>query len=70
VRAVSEFGRAVVRMAGGPAGKLTCYTEVEFELEGEKGKGPVKRRPDGIIRVVRGKTEWRPFWRLRSGTTL
>lgn len=67
VRAVSEFGRAVVRMAGGPAGKLTCYTEVEFELEGEKGKGPVKRRPDGIIRVVRGKTEWKALLEVKVG---
>ena len=34
VRAVSEFGRTIVKAADGPAGHLTCYTEVSFREEG------------------------------------
>ena len=55
VRAVSEFGRIVVRAAGGPAGRISCYTEASFET----GTSPTRIvRPDGIIRVIRGKTQW------------
>ena len=46
VRAVSEFGRIVVRAAGGPGGRIACYTEVSFK----RGDPPLKTvRPDGII---------------------
>ena len=55
VRAVSEFGRIVVRAAGGPAGRISCYTEASFEM----GTSPTRIvRPDGLIRVIRGKTQW------------
>lgn len=30
VRAVSEFGRVVIKLAGGPAGRVECYTEVPY----------------------------------------
>jgi hypothetical protein len=64
IRAVSEFGRAVVRMAGGPAGKLECYTEVEFKIQDADEKA---LRPDAIIRVVRGKTEWKAMVEVKVG---
>ena len=55
VRAVSEFGRIVVRAAGGPAGRISCYTEASCEM----GTSPTRIvRPDGLIRVIRGKTQW------------
>ena len=59
VRAVSEFGRAIVKLAGGPAGNLTCYTEVSFENQRADAKTKADDlRPDGIIHVVRGSKEW------------
>ena len=65
IRAVSEFGRAFVQMAGGPKGTLGCYTEVSFEMEGPGKKETA--RPDGIVRVVRGKTEWKAFVEVKVG---
>lgn len=65
VQAVSEFGRAIVRSAKGPAGKLSCYTEVNFEVEGSKGSEIV--RPDGIIRVIRGRMDWKAIVEVKVG---
>ena len=65
VRAVSEFGRSFVRIAGGPSGKLSCYTEVTFKKEGPESAGEL--RTDGIVRVVRGKTEWKAIVEVKVG---
>ena len=65
VRAVSEFGRAVVRMSDGPAGHISCYTEVT--LKEESAEGVKENRLDGIIRVVRGKTEWSALLEVKVG---
>lgn len=64
VRAVSEFGRAIVKAAGGPAGKITCYTEIS--IPGEVPTEPTFR-PDAVIRVVRGQTEWRALLEVKVG---
>ena len=67
VRAVSEFGRIVVRAAGGPAGRISCYTEASFET----GTSPTRIvRPDGIIRVIRGKTQWSALVEVKVGDNL
>ena len=67
VRAVSEFGRIVVRAAGGPAGRISCYTEASFEM----GTSPTRIvRPDGIIRVIRGKTQWSAPVEVKVGDNL
>ena len=50
VSAVREFGRALVKPLGAPAGAIETYIEVPFVL-GEK-----KFYPDGLIRVSRGDT--------------
>lgn len=55
VKAVSEFGRAIVKASDGPAGAVECYTEVEL-TNALKTK---KSRPDGVILVTRGKKEWK-----------
>ena len=67
VRAVSEFGRAVVKIAGAPAGKLSCYTEVSFEGPPSKGGVAESLRPDGVIHVVRGKNEWKALVEVKVG---
>lgn len=52
IGAVDDFGRSIIKPCGAPAGKIETYVEVPFEL----GKKNV--RPDGLIRVTRGKREW------------
>lgn len=60
--AVDEFGRALLRDVGAPAGRLTTFTEVP--LEGADGK---VLRPDGAITVERGKTSWRCLVEVKTG---
>lgn len=52
VSIVKEFGRELTKPLGAPAGRVEAYTEVQFKL-GEK-----MVRPDGLLRVTRGKTSW------------
>ena len=66
IKAVSEFGREFVRVAKGPAGRTSCYTEVSFPNEDPDGP---ELRPDGVIRVVRGKTDWRALLEVKVGDT-
>jgi hypothetical protein len=54
IGAVDEFGRALMREIGAPAGRIATYTEVP--LEDANGK---TLRPDGAITVQRGKKSWR-----------
>ena len=65
VCAVDEFGRQFVRAAGGPVGRISCYTEVEFKV----GNPPTVRklRPDGIVRVIRGKKGWAALVEMKVG---
>ena len=65
VRAVSEFGRRIVRLSHGSAGRLACYTEVSFDVTND---GKVERiRPDGVLRVQRGNNEWVAFLEVKVG---
>lgn len=64
-RAVSEFGRRIVAMAGGPAGRLECYTEVPFDIELNGVRTTV--RPDGLLWVKRGAKEWRALVEVKVG---
>lgn len=50
--AVPEFARALLKYLDAPAGALECFIEPEFEFEERK------IRPDGLLVVKRGKTEW------------
>ena len=67
LRAVSEFGKRVVRIAGGPAGKLSCYTEVSFDLMSDGAK-PENVRLDGVLRVQRGKVQWVAYLEAKVGS--
>ena len=67
IRAVSEFGRTIVRIAGGPAGRLSCFTEVPYQLDGGGGNPPEELRPDGIVQAVRGKTRWVALVEVKVG---
>jgi len=63
-KAVSEFGRAVVAMAGGPRGRLDCYTEIPINTP-EPDDAEI--RPDGLLVVRRGKKEWKAFVEVKVG---
>ena len=67
IRAVSEFGRAIVHLSGGPTGRLSCFTEVPYQLDSGGGKPPEELRPDGIIQSVRGKTRWVALVEVKVG---
>jgi hypothetical protein len=52
--AVNEFGRALLKPLGAPAGKIDAFIEVAFKTQSGKTV-----RPDGLIGVSRaGKTWW------------
>lgn len=54
MRAVPEFGHALVNPLGAPKGRISTYTEVQ--LKDSAGKVHI---PDGAVVVERGKTTWR-----------
>jgi len=64
VKGVSAFGRTIVKMAGGPVGKVSCFTEVSFPPFEPDGPRP---RPDGVIRSVRGKQDWKALVEVKVG---
>lgn len=49
---VKEFGRALLRPLGAPAGTIQTFVETPFVLDGKK------IRPDGLITVARGGKSW------------
>lgn len=52
--AVDEFGRALLKPLGAPAGKIEAFIEAAIKLENGKSV-----RPDGVIGVTRaGRTWW------------
>lgn len=59
---VREFGRAITGQLGAPAGTIDTFIEVPFELGGRNV------RPDGVIRVTRGKHVWTALVEVKTGT--
>src|SRR4051794_25137734 len=60
--AVDEFGRALMKEIGAPAGRISSFTEVP--LKDPEGK---TWRPDGAIAVERGKTSWKCLVEVKTG---
>jgi hypothetical protein len=58
---VREFGRAITGQLGAPSGSIETYIEVPFQL------GERQVRPDGLIRVMRGKKEWTALVEVKTG---
>ena len=58
---VTEFGRALTKPFGAPAGKLQTYVEVPFIL------GERKLFPDGLIRASRGQKSWTALVEVKTG---
>jgi hypothetical protein len=62
MRAVPEFGHALVTPLGAPKGRIGTYAEVQ--LKDSAGKIHI---PDGAIVVERGKTTWRCLVEVKTG---
>jgi hypothetical protein len=61
IASVKEFGRAVTAPLGAPAGTVATFIEVPFKV-GERDV-----RPDGVIRVTRGKQTWTAIVEVKTG---
>lgn len=59
--AVREFGAAMTKPLGAPAGTIEAYVEVPFELDGRRAY------PDGLIRVSRGSKVWTALVEVKTG---
>jgi len=53
-----------VKPFGAPAGTLSCYIEVPFQL------GDRRLYPDGLIRVSRGSRHWSALVEVKTGSNL
>lgn len=62
MRAVPEFGQAVLKPLGPPRGRMSTFTEVPF-----KGVDGKECRPDGAIVIERGKTRWVCLLEVKTG---
>lgn len=58
---VREFGQAIVKPLGAPAGPIATFIEVPFEL------GEQRLYPDGLIRTTRGGKNWTALVEVKTG---
>jgi hypothetical protein len=58
---VREFGRAITSRFGAPVGAIETFIEVPFKL------GDQTYRPDGLIRVRRGRRQWVALVEVKTG---
>lgn len=63
-RVVPEFAHALLKPLGAPKGSITTFIEPEFKL------GQKKIRPDGLIVLRRGKTEWTCLVEVKTGKNI
>lgn len=61
ISVVKEFGHALLKPLGAPAGTVETFIEVPFENNGKKCI------PDGLIRVQRGKRTWTALVEVKTG---
>jgi hypothetical protein len=61
--AVPEFSSILLRPLGAPAGNVTTYIEVPFEVEGRV------IRPDGVIQVTKGSRNWTALVGVKTSTS-
>ena len=62
--AVKEFARATLGRLGGPAGAVSTFCEVPFDLEDGRSV-----RVDGLVRVRRGKKTWTLLVEVKTGSS-
>lgn len=62
MRAVPQFGRAILAHAGAPIGRISTFTEIRFTDESEK-----LSIPDGAVVVEWGKKRWVCLVEVKTG---
>lgn len=62
MRAVDEFGRALLKPLGAPAGRIQTFVETPFKLADGRSI-----RPDGVIVVTRGSRSWTAVVETKTG---
>jgi hypothetical protein len=62
MRAVPQFGRAILTHAGAPVGRISTFTEIRFLDENEK-----LSIPDGAVVVEWGKKRWVCLLEVKTG---
>jgi len=62
ITAVREFGAAVIRPLGAPAGPVEAFIEVPFKV------GDRTVSPDGVIQTSRGGKTWTMLVEVKTGT--
>lgn len=62
--AVNEFGRAITKTLGAPAGKIETFIEVPLTIDGRRCT------PDGLIRVTRGGKSWTVLVEAKTGSNI
>jgi hypothetical protein len=62
LKAVPEFAKALLKSLGAPAGSIETFVEVPFEAS----DGRIIR-PDGLIRISRGKRSWVCLVEVKTG---
>jgi hypothetical protein len=60
--AVKEFGGAITKSLGAPAGQLTTYIEVPFKV------GDRTCQPDGVLECARGGRSWTCLVEVKTGS--
>src|SRR3954470_15412832 len=63
MRAVPEFGHALLKGMGAPKGRIATFAEVRFK--DADGKVSI---PDGAVVVERGKARWTALVEVKTGT--
>ena len=63
-RIVPDFAHSLLKALGAPKGTIDTFIEPEFKLASKK------IRPDGLIVVRRGKTEWSCLVEVKTGKNL
>lgn len=58
---VREYGRALAKPLGAPAGTVEAYIEVPFLL------GEQRLYPDGLVRIQRGQRSWTALVEVKTG---
>jgi hypothetical protein len=61
LQSVREFGRTLTMRCGAPAGTIETFIEVPFKFN------EAKFRPDGLIRVSRGRRSWTALVEVKTG---
>jgi hypothetical protein len=62
IGAVDEFGRALLKPLGAPAGKIDTFIEIPFKVNDRSV------RPDGIITVSRGGKTWGAILEVKTAS--